>query len=91
MRDGFRLVIAGAPNVGKSSLLNALAQRDAAIVTAEPGTTRDIIEVHLTIGQFPVVVMDTAGIRETDGLVEQEGIKRALERISGRRSDPLAV
>ncbi len=82
MRDGFRMVIAGAPNVGKSSLLNVLAKRDAAIVTSEPGTTRDIIEVHLTIGGFPVLVMDTAGIRQTTGAVEQEGIKRALERLS---------
>ena len=82
MRDGFRMVIAGAPNVGKSSLLNVLAKREAAIVTSEPGTTRDIIEVHLTIGGFPVLVMDTAGIRETTGAVEQEGIKRALARLS---------
>ena len=82
MRDGFRMVIAGAPNVGKSSLLNVLAKRDAAIVTSEPGTTRDIIEVHLTIGDFPVLVMDTAGIRETKGVVEKEGIKRAIERLS---------
>ena len=82
MRDGFRLVIAGAPNVGKSSLLNALAKRQAAIVTSEPGTTRDVIEVHLTIGEFPVLVMDTAGIRETSGLVEKEGIRRAVERLA---------
>ena len=82
MRDGFRMVIAGVPNVGKSSLLNVLAKREAAIVTSEPGTTRDIIEVHLTIGGFPVLVMDTAGIRETTGAVEQEGIKRAIERLS---------
>ncbi|MCP4933787.1 MAG: tRNA uridine-5-carboxymethylaminomethyl(34) synthesis GTPase MnmE [bacterium] len=82
MRDGFRMVIAGAPNVGKSSLLNVLAKREAAIVTSEPGTTRDIIEVHLIISGFPVLVMDTAGIRETTGAVEQEGIKRAFERLS---------
>ena len=82
MRDGFRLVIAGAPNVGKSSLLNVLAKREAAIVTSEPGTTRDIIEVHMTIGDFPVLIMDTAGIRETSGLVEKEGIRRAVERFS---------
>ena len=81
MRDGFRLVIAGAPNTGKSSLLNILAKREAAIVTSEPGTTRDIIEVQMTIGDFPVLVMDTAGIRETEGLVEQEGIRRAKERL----------
>ncbi len=82
MRDGFRIVIAGAPNVGKSSLLNSLANRDAAIVTSEPGTTRDVIEVHMTIGGFLVLVMDTAGIRETTGIVEQEGIKRTIDRLS---------
>ena len=78
MRDGFRLVIAGAPNVGKSSLLNVLANREAAIVTSQPGTTRDVIEVHMTIGDFPVLIMDTAGIRKTTGLVEKEGIKRSI-------------
>lgn len=82
IRDGFRLVIAGAPNVGKSSLLNVLAKRDAAIVTSEPGTTRDIIEVHMTIGDFPVLIIDTAGIRETEGLVEKEGIKRTIHQLS---------
>ncbi len=81
MRDGFRLVIAGAPNVGKSSLLNRLARREAAIVTAQPGTTRDIIEVNLTIGGHPVLISDTAGIRETEGLVEREGIRRAVDRL----------
>jgi len=81
MRDGFRLVIAGAPNVGKSSLLNILANRQAAIVTSQAGTTRDVIEVHMTIGGFPVTVMDTAGIRETSGLIEKEGIRRSIERL----------
>ncbi len=81
MRDGFRLVIAGAPNVGKSSLLNILANREAAIVTSQAGTTRDVIEVHMTIGGFPVTVMDTAGIRETNGLIEKEGIRRSIERV----------
>ena len=80
MRNGFRLVIAGEPNVGKSSLLNVLAQRDAAIVTSEPGTTRDVIEVRLEISGVPVLIMDTAGIRETSGVVEAEGIKRSIER-----------
>ncbi|MCF6199251.1 MAG: tRNA uridine-5-carboxymethylaminomethyl(34) synthesis GTPase MnmE [Hyphomicrobiaceae bacterium] len=81
MRDGFRLVIAGAPNVGKSSLLNSLANREAAIVTSQAGTTRDVIEVHMSIGGFPVLIMDTAGIRETSALIEQEGISRSLDRL----------
>src|SRR5262245_58656775 len=61
LRDGFKVVIAGAPNAGKSSLLNALAKRDAAIVSEEAGTTRDVIEVHLDLGGVPVMLMDTAG------------------------------
>ena len=81
MRDGFRLVIAGAPNVGKSSLLNTLARRDAAIVTEVPGTTTDIIEVHLTLAGFPVLVTDTAGIRKTSGVVEREGIRRTMQHL----------
>lgn len=80
LRDGFRVVIAGAPNAGKSSLLNALAQRDVAIVSEEAGTTRDIIEVHLDLGGVPVIVTDTAGIRTARGKVEEEGIKRALAK-----------
>ncbi|MEM9277529.1 MAG: tRNA uridine-5-carboxymethylaminomethyl(34) synthesis GTPase MnmE [Pseudomonadota bacterium] len=80
VRDGYRVVIMGPPNVGKSSLLNFLAKRDVAIVTNEAGTTRDIIEVHLDIGGYEVVVSDTAGIRETDSLVELEGIRRAKDR-----------
>jgi tRNA modification GTPase len=80
MRDGFHVVLAGAPNAGKSSLLNALARRDAAIVSEEPGTTRDIIEVRLDLGGFPVIVSDTAGIRDTTGTIELEGIRRTLER-----------
>jgi tRNA modification GTPase len=78
LRDGFRVVLAGAPNVGKSSLLNALARRDAAIVSAEAGTTRDVIEVRLDLDGLPVIVSDTAGIREALGAVEQEGVRRAL-------------
>ena len=78
LREGFRVVIAGAPNAGKSSLLNALARRDVAIVSEEAGTTRDVIEVHLDLAGLPVIVTDTAGLREVKGAVEKEGIKRAL-------------
>jgi tRNA modification GTPase len=80
LRDGFKVVIAGAPNAGKSSLLNALAKRDAAIVSEEAGTTRDVIEVHLDLGGVPVMLIDTAGLREAEGRVEAEGIRRALAR-----------
>jgi tRNA modification GTPase len=83
LRDGFRIVIAGPPNAGKSSLLNALAQRDAAIVAAEAGTTRDAIEVHLDLAGLPVIVTDTAGIRETEGAVEAEGVRRAIAHAEG--------
>ncbi len=75
-----RVVIAGPPNAGKSSLMNALAKRDVAIVSAEAGTTRDVIEVHLDLGGLPVILADTAGIREGIGAVEGEGIRRALAR-----------
>ncbi len=80
LRDGLRVVLAGAPNVGKSSLLNALAKRDAAIVSEEAGTTRDVIEVRLDLEGLPVVVSDTAGIREAQGKIELEGIRRTFER-----------
>ena len=80
LREGLRVVIAGAPNAGKSSLLNALAKRDAAIVAEEAGTTRDVVEVHLDLAGLPVVLADTAGIREGAGTVESEGIRRALAR-----------
>lgn len=83
LRDGFRVVLLGAPNAGKSSLLNALARRDAAIVSEEAGTTRDVIEVRLDLGGYPVVVTDTAGIRETTGTVEREGIRRSLAAARG--------
>jgi tRNA modification GTPase len=81
LRDGIRIVIAGPPNAGKSSLLNALAKRDVAIVSEEAGTTRDVIEVHLDLGGIPVILVDTAGIREARGKVEAEGISRALTRV----------
>ncbi len=77
IRDGFRIAILGEPNVGKSSLLNALANKDAAIVTAQAGTTRDIIEVHANLAGYPVILVDTAGLRETEDVIEAEGIKRA--------------
>jgi tRNA modification GTPase len=79
IREGFRVALLGAPNAGKSSLLNALARRDAAIVAEEAGTTRDVIEVRLDLGGYAVVLSDTAGIRETEGAVEQEGIRRSLK------------
>jgi len=78
LRSGFRVVLAGPPNVGKSSLLNALAKRDAAIVSEEAGTTRDVIEVRLDLDGLPVIVSDTAGIREAEGTIEKEGVRRSL-------------
>ncbi|MDH3242899.1 MAG: tRNA uridine-5-carboxymethylaminomethyl(34) synthesis GTPase MnmE, partial [Alphaproteobacteria bacterium] len=80
LREGVRAVILGAPNVGKSSLLNRLAGRDAAIVSETAGTTRDVIEVHLDLGGLPVTVADTAGLREAVSDVEIEGIRRARAR-----------
>jgi tRNA modification GTPase len=80
LREGFSVAIAGAPNAGKSTLLNALAQRDVAIVSEIPGTTRDVIEVALDLNGVPVVLIDTAGIRETSDPVEQEGVRRAMAR-----------
>jgi tRNA modification GTPase len=86
LRDGLSAVILGAPNAGKSSLLNALAQRDAAIVSETAGTTRDIVEVHLDLGGYPVSLADTAGLREVETAndpqtaIEQAGMARARER-----------
>ena len=80
LRAGYAVVIAGPPNAGKSSLINALSRREVAIVSDEPGTTRDVIEVRLDLGGMPVVVMDTAGLRAASGRVEQDGIRRALAR-----------
>ena len=80
LRDGLVFAATGAPNVGKSSLVNALAGTDAAIVGARPGTTRDAIEVRVTLGGAPVTLVDTAGLRETDDPVEAEGVRRAVAR-----------
>jgi tRNA modification GTPase len=77
IRDGYKVVIAGPPNAGKSSLLNALAQRDVAIVTERAGTTRDILHVDLDMSGYLVRFFDTAGLRESDDLVEVEGVRRA--------------
>lgn len=81
IRTGFRVVLTGAPNAGKSSLLNALARRDVAIVSDEPGTTRDVIEVALDLGGVKVILTDTAGLRTNAAGVEAIGIARALERV----------
>ena len=80
LREGFVVVIAGPPNVGKSTLMNALARRDVSIVSATPGTTRDVIEVHLDLRGYPVTLVDTAGLRDTGDPIEQEGISRARSR-----------
>ncbi|KZD12835.1 tRNA uridine-5-carboxymethylaminomethyl(34) synthesis GTPase MnmE [Oceanibaculum pacificum] len=77
LREGFRIAIIGPPNAGKSSLLNWLAQRDAAIVSEIAGTTRDVIEAHLDLGGYSVLLADTAGLRETVDGIEAEGIRRA--------------
>ena len=83
LREGLVVAIAGPPNAGKSTLLNRIAKREAAIVSAIPGTTRDVIEVHLDLDGYPVTLLDTAGIRESDDPVEQEGINRARARAAG--------
>ena len=77
LRDGLKLVIAGAPNAGKSSLLNQLAEQDTAIVTDIPGTTRDLLREHIQIGGLPLHIVDTAGLRHSGDAIEQEGIRRA--------------
>jgi tRNA modification GTPase len=88
LRDGLVFAIVGAPNVGKSSLLNALARREAAIVSPLPGTTRDLIEVQVDFGGVPVTLVDTAGLRETGDPIEMEGVRRALAR---RKSADLSI
>jgi tRNA modification GTPase len=80
LREGFMVALLGAPNAGKSSLLNALARREAAIVAPTPGTTRDIVEVQLDLGGYPVTLADTAGLRAAADDIESEGVRRALDR-----------
>jgi len=80
LREGFYLAVIGPPNSGKSSLVNALARRDVAIVSDIPGTTRDVLEVHLDLGGYPVILADTAGLRESTDTIESEGVRRALSR-----------
>jgi tRNA modification GTPase len=90
LREGLSVVILGAPNAGKSSLMNALAKRDVAIVSDEAGTTRDVIELHLDLGGYPVLLADTAGLRESGSKIETEGVRRALDR-AGRADVKLIV
>ena len=80
LKDGFKIAIIGAPNVGKSSIINKLSKKDVAITSEIAGTTRDVVEVWLDVSGYPVVIADTAGIHESDELIEKEGIKRALQR-----------
>ena len=80
LREGLQVAVIGPPNAGKSSLVNALARRDVAIVSEQPGTTRDVIEVHLDLGGHAVVLADTAGLRDSPEEIEQEGVRRARAR-----------
>ncbi|WP_376100173.1 tRNA uridine-5-carboxymethylaminomethyl(34) synthesis GTPase MnmE [Roseomonas sp. CCTCC AB2023176] len=80
IRTGLDIAILGAPNAGKSSLINALAGREAAIVSAQPGTTRDVVEARIVLAGLPITLADTAGLRETVEEIEREGIRRALDR-----------
>ena len=81
MKEGMTVVIAGKPNAGKSSLLNQLAGQESAIVTDIPGTTRDILREHIQIDGLPLHIIDTAGLRDSEDIVEQEGVKRAKKMI----------
>ncbi len=90
LRSGVRIAIIGPPNAGKSSLLNLLAQREAAIVSERAGTTRDIIEVHLNLGGYPVMIADTAGLRDGGDEIELEGVRRA-QLHAGKADLKLAV
>ena len=83
LRDGFKVVIVGPPNAGKSSLLNWLAKREAAIVSDIAGTTRDAIDIHLDIKGYPVIFTDTAGLRETDEVIENKGVEIAHQKMQG--------
>ena len=99
-REGFHLTVIGPPNAGKSSLMNALARRDVAIVAETPGTTRDVVEARLDLGGYLVIAADTAGLREAGDAVEAEGVRRALARagsgdlvlllLDGTASEPFA-
>lgn len=80
LRDGIHVVLAGATNAGKSSLLNVLSQRPAAIVSSIPGTTRDVVETTLNIGGYPIIMCDTAGLRDSQDPIEMEGVRRAKQR-----------
>jgi tRNA modification GTPase len=83
LREGLRLTILGPPNAGKSSLINALARRDVAIVSSIPGTTRDVVEARLDLGGYLLMVADTAGVRDTADAIEAEGVRRALSHAAG--------
>ena len=89
LRDGMTLVLAGKPNAGKSSLMNQLAGRDTAIVTAIPGTTRDLLREQITLDGLPLHIIDTAGLRSSPDEIEREGVRRAIEEI--RRADRLLL
>ena len=80
IREGFKIAIVGPTNVGKSSLLNNLSKREVAIVSETAGTTRDVIETHLNIDGYPVIISDTAGIRETKDEIEKKGFKLLLNK-----------